>query len=969
VAKSPVWSWTAAFSSVGTFWFTKDMKYYKLEKAAEFVGYADQNDPGLAGESEFKTLKSPLGSGADMVVVSADVENTGKPAEYIMTLTNNGQLRVTRAFDPVKSWLLQSKPELPDWTHGRSYGAAWSYQNRVFFAQNKAGGMLEVLHNSIDLVAGTVLIEKIGPSFDIGATDGANCINKDIPTKYSKYCGPKVGAYSAITKSDPFPPPGATNVRPNQELIFLPDHDSSVTGYQVFLGPATLGTDGSVDSVEWHLACNLLCGVNVCKPPYGLDNTLGGNFAWRVDQLKADGTTKQGEVWQFSLVKTFSYNTRAVADTYIDKRKTQPEEEGRKYGDKRHMLMRSKKQKNPQFGFVKFQVPPPSYAGVPTDCTVSVVKAEMRLVVLSVPMKDVMVYRVTKDVKFTEDDTSEVTSATGKHPGSGEYPNVFDGDELVAHGYGPVAPKKNFTVDVTTALADVFKAGGETISFGLETTSAVSRFCAQSYSKPRGGLNEKNWCYPRLEVHLGLGECPVKEEQPSCNLPANSPPGPLDAMCGDTAPTFSGTPTNWREKSVITTTTTTTTTTLQSANPIKEGQCRYNDHVYCPWPNTDTKCSGDQCCPDQSTCPSSQFHQAQGCNLKKYDCTADLPANLTCREADEVFCPGTDTKCSGDTCCPNNTTCPSASVQQASQCGPKSVDCQAPLSAEFTCAIGEFVFCPASDADMASLSSTPKKECSAHSKCAGLSLDGACCPTAEGVFLDCCDGAYTYQSAKCTGNQCCPDGSTCPSAPAAEAEGCGPKKATCGLLSWTLKLRVTSILCSKVSEDTNELVEALTGEFIAAKMGTDSTKINVTSCAGGEGSQRRLAEEGMVVTAKVDAPGGWSQKKFDSSVESGLLSDDASTEMEEMLSEVDGLQEASSGDMEFKKIEAEREEPEEASSTPSPSDSATQAPSTSLRASGGSDADSDPVAKEASSASTFCFLPALALVLVSTCDM
>ncbi|VEU38992.1 unnamed protein product [Pseudo-nitzschia multistriata] len=31
--------------------------------------------------------------------------------------------------------------------------------------------------------------------------------------------------------------------------------------------------------------------------------------------------------------------------------------------------------------------------------------------------------------------------------------------------------------------------------------------------------------------------------------------------------------------------------------------------------------------------------------------------------------------------------------------------------------------------------------CSSHSTCAGLDLDGDCCPTAEGIFLDCC-GAY-----------------------------------------------------------------------------------------------------------------------------------------------------------------------------------------------------------------------------------
>merc|ERR1719515_534498 len=112
--------------------------------------------------------------------------------------------------------------------------------------------MFEVLTNTIDLVSGTVIIEKIGPSFDLGATDGANCINIEIPSKYSGRCGSKVGAYSAITKDDPFPPPGATNVRPNQELIFLPDHDDTVTGYQVFLGPSMLNPDGSVGSVEWQ---------------------------------------------------------------------------------------------------------------------------------------------------------------------------------------------------------------------------------------------------------------------------------------------------------------------------------------------------------------------------------------------------------------------------------------------------------------------------------------------------------------------------------------------------------------------------------------------------------------------------------------------------------------------------------------------------------------------------------------------
>merc|ERR1711934_994583 len=179
---------------------------------------------------------------------------------------------------------------------------------------------------------------------------------------------------------------------------------------------------------------------------------------------------------------------------------------------------------------------------------------------------------------------------------------------------------------------------------------------------------------------------------------------------------------------------------------------------------------------------------------------------------------------------------------------------------------------------------------------------------------------------RCFGNQCCPDGSTCPSAPAAIAEGWGPKKASCELLEWNVKLRVTSIIFAKVANDTKDLVDTLCKEAIAAKAGLDA---NYVTCFSSDGeasagnvtrsvpAQRRLAEAGMTLNAKVTAPGGWSQKKLDSAVESEVLSEDFSSEMQEMLTEIDGLQEASSGDMAFEQIEAERSDMP-SGSTPSP---------------------------------------------------
>merc|ERR1712224_791577 len=153
---------------------------------------------------------------------------------------------------------------------------------------------------------------------------------------------------------------------------------------------------------------------------------------------------------------------------------------------------------------------------------------------------------------------------------------------------------------------------------------------------------------------------------------------------------------------------------------------------------------------------------------------------------------GTDITCSGDTCCPNNTTCPSASVMQVPSCEPKTVDCQAPLSEDATCAIGEYVFCPGT-------------------------------------------------TDRCFGNQCCPDGSTCPSAPDAIAEGCGPKRSTCELLKWKVSFRVNSIVFDSVDSDTKDLVCLLAKETLASKAAVPSENINCTSKAG-PSDLRRLNE-------------------------------------------------------------------------------------------------------------------------------
>jgi len=123
----------------------------------------------------------------------------------------------------------------------------------------------------------------------------------------------------------------------------------------------------------------------------------------------------------------------------------------------------------------------------------------------------------------------------------------------------------------------------------------------------------------------------------------------------------------------------------------------------------------------------------------------------------------------------------------------------------------------------------------------------------------------------------------------------------------------------------------------------------------------------MTLNAKVNAPGGWSQKKLDSTVEATILSEGLRVEMQEMMSEIDGLQEASSGEMAFEQIEAERSELADSStSSPPSSDSPTKSPNTQSTSLRGSDAKNvaDEHGEVTSSATACSFLPSLVIMLI-----
>mmetsp|Transcript_7917 Transcript_7917/g.18367 ORF Transcript_7917/g.18367 Transcript_7917/m.18367 type:complete len:533 (-) Transcript_7917:68-1666(-) len=108
--------------------------------------------------------------------------------------------------------------------------------------------------------------------------------------------------------------------------------------------------------------------------------------------------------------------------------------------------------------------------------------------------------------------------------------------------------------------------------------------------------------------------------------------------------------------------------------------CSVGSTAVCP---TGTPCiSLTQCCPDGSTCPSSNVTKGPCPMPKSLNCVHEQvrPKIGKCSVGDFVLCPshslaGTRYYCSGDVCCPDGSTCPSASVPQVRQCTQKRSDC------------------------------------------------------------------------------------------------------------------------------------------------------------------------------------------------------------------------------------------------------------------------------------------------------
>jgi len=179
---------TAAFSLSGAYYLAtkgKVQHMLTIEGLDSFVGHAGHDSPGLPDLSDSDLRPTSLGATswiADMAVVPLDLDGSGQIADYAFMLDRDGDMYVVKVGSPSNTvWKLKASADGLVPAKAEGFGAAWSYEDKIFFASNVGRGIYEVDLASIDLNALTVDLKWVGKSDPTTNNDGMNCLASVSP--------------------------------------------------------------------------------------------------------------------------------------------------------------------------------------------------------------------------------------------------------------------------------------------------------------------------------------------------------------------------------------------------------------------------------------------------------------------------------------------------------------------------------------------------------------------------------------------------------------------------------------------------------------------------------------------------------------------------------------------------------------------------------------------------------------------
>jgi len=174
------------FTSTGQyFWIDapedqyKDPILYSTSDLNTMVGYANPSQaPTWSNYQGFKL--TDFRQIADIVPLKYDIDGDGKTNEYIMGMNREMEAAVIEwGGADSKVWKFSTDDVLDRKKHLWNFGAAWNFENRIFFSSNDGIGVFEAV--KIDLQAMDISLAKVGNSQKIYNNDGFNCWNVNSP--------------------------------------------------------------------------------------------------------------------------------------------------------------------------------------------------------------------------------------------------------------------------------------------------------------------------------------------------------------------------------------------------------------------------------------------------------------------------------------------------------------------------------------------------------------------------------------------------------------------------------------------------------------------------------------------------------------------------------------------------------------------------------------------------------------------
>jgi len=170
------WSWAAAFDSAGTFYYGNGDGLFSMANIASLEGKESVYQVPKMGEME-AIVEKPMG--ADVAIIDADLEGSGKKTYAIGTLKEKVAIARVSGRES-KRWILSAKG-LP--AGETTWGAAWNFKSELYYASNSGKGVYQLDLGSVNLEKKEITFVKAGKSMETNSNDGLGCPKGRSPFK------------------------------------------------------------------------------------------------------------------------------------------------------------------------------------------------------------------------------------------------------------------------------------------------------------------------------------------------------------------------------------------------------------------------------------------------------------------------------------------------------------------------------------------------------------------------------------------------------------------------------------------------------------------------------------------------------------------------------------------------------------------------------------------------------------------